>query len=223
MNHAEALEISAVEKYALGELTPELREAFEEHFFDCPACAADVLAATVFMDEASRQFEEHPAPIASPRAARVLPFLRPVLLIPALAASLLVVAYQNIVTYPSLKQQTAALNQPQVLASLPLVNGISRGEEQQTIAVRRGQPYLLAVDLPADGRFPNYLCSLYAPSGKKLWQLTVSSIQARDTLPIRVPAADATEGVNSLAVQGIGSDPTPVNLATYRFNVKLSD
>jgi anti-sigma factor RsiW len=44
MNHDEAVQLMATEKYLLNELTPEQREAFEAHFFECVDCAKDVRA-----------------------------------------------------------------------------------------------------------------------------------------------------------------------------------
>src|SRR5579859_7140734 len=39
MNHEEAIRMMGTEQYLLNELSPELREQFEEHFFDCGICA----------------------------------------------------------------------------------------------------------------------------------------------------------------------------------------
>ena len=55
MDHSQAVEQMAAERYLLNELTPEAREAFEEHFFDCPECAMDLRAAAAFVDEAKAQ------------------------------------------------------------------------------------------------------------------------------------------------------------------------
>ena len=44
MDHRQATQLTAVEKYLLDELTPEVRDQFEEHFFDCQDCAADLRA-----------------------------------------------------------------------------------------------------------------------------------------------------------------------------------
>jgi anti-sigma factor RsiW len=52
MTHAEAIQDMATEKCLLGELDNERREAFEEHFFECPECAMAVRAAAVFLEEA---------------------------------------------------------------------------------------------------------------------------------------------------------------------------
>ena len=50
MDHYEALQLQAVEKYVLGELPPPLRNDFEEHFFECQECAQNVKAAAEFVD-----------------------------------------------------------------------------------------------------------------------------------------------------------------------------
>jgi len=50
MDHNEALQLQAAEKYVLGELPPPLRDEFEEHFFECQECAQDVIAAAEFVD-----------------------------------------------------------------------------------------------------------------------------------------------------------------------------
>jgi hypothetical protein len=47
MGHDEAVRILATEKYLLGELSPELRDQFEEHLFDCQRCAFDLRAAAL--------------------------------------------------------------------------------------------------------------------------------------------------------------------------------
>src|SRR4051812_2149287 len=42
MNHDEAIQSMAAERYILDDLEPTDRDAFEEHFFDCTECTADV-------------------------------------------------------------------------------------------------------------------------------------------------------------------------------------
>ena len=50
MNHNEAVREQAVERYLLGELPEDARARFEEHFFDCALCAADLKDGAVFVD-----------------------------------------------------------------------------------------------------------------------------------------------------------------------------
>ena len=52
MDHNEAVRMRAAGKYILGELSPVLREQYEEHFFACVACALEVKAAAAFVDSA---------------------------------------------------------------------------------------------------------------------------------------------------------------------------
>ena len=49
MSHEEALRLLAPERYLLCEFDDNLREAFEDHFFDCPDCAADLRAGITFL------------------------------------------------------------------------------------------------------------------------------------------------------------------------------
>src|SRR5262245_30505449 len=45
MEHQEAIDTLASERYILGEMSEAERDSFEEHFFSCAECADDVLAA----------------------------------------------------------------------------------------------------------------------------------------------------------------------------------
>src|SRR6516164_9444118 len=50
MDHMEAERQMLSERYLLNELTPEMREEFEEHFFSCQQCALDLEAGAAFLD-----------------------------------------------------------------------------------------------------------------------------------------------------------------------------
>ncbi len=52
MNHQDALQEMAVERYLLGELSGAALDRFEEHLFECPQCATDVRAGATFIDAA---------------------------------------------------------------------------------------------------------------------------------------------------------------------------
>ena len=58
MDHEEAVRLQAAEKYVLGELAEELREAYEQHYFDCQECATEVIATAAFVDGARDIFKE---------------------------------------------------------------------------------------------------------------------------------------------------------------------
>jgi hypothetical protein len=225
MDHRQATESMAVEKYLLEELTPEVREDFEEHFFDCQECSIELRATAGFIDAAKKEFKVNPVPkpgAISGRKSYWAP-LRPALAWSALAASLVVTAYQNVVVYPGLRTQIAELNAPEILPPLSLVGGNSRGGGGiPAVAVGANQPFLLLLDIPTQDRFSSYTCLLYAPSGLVSWRGEVSAQSAKDTVPIRVPSTDRPSGAYTLLVQGNGdqaSTGTAVDLARYRFTL----
>jgi hypothetical protein len=229
MDHQEAIQSTAVEKYLLSEMSPPERDAFEEHYFDCPECAADLRATAAFLDAAKQELKAAPAAMPELEAAKkphsVLQW-KPVLAWTALAASLLVSAYQNIVVYPPLTREVAQLKAPKILPSLSLVSGNSRGGETPSIAMSKGQPFLLLIDIPTQDRFLSYTCSLYSPSGVPVWHIQVSAQEAKDTVSIRVPAIEKVAGTYTLLVQGDSdraSAGPPVDLAHYHFALKVQD
>jgi hypothetical protein len=228
MDHTEAVNQYAVEKYLLGELSPEARDVFEEHYFGCEECAIDLRAASVFIAQ-SRKELARPTLVAAESKTKGKLFnfpslLRPAFAVPAMAAMLLVIGFQNLVTVPHLQEEVAVATQPQILPAVTLVDGQSRGEEIRTLIAKAHEPFLLSVDVPTDGRFSGYLCSLYSPSGKMVWQLRIPPSQAADTVPIQVPADSTEAGENTLLIQGISSDAqssAPVDIAKYRFLLQI--
>ncbi|HWC65286.1 MAG TPA: zf-HC2 domain-containing protein [Thermoanaerobaculia bacterium] len=82
MDHPSIDEELVPERYVAGRLSPEEREKFEEHFFECPACIETVELVRRFRDDLRETFEATPP---APRAGRPPAFLTLLL-----AASLLV-------------------------------------------------------------------------------------------------------------------------------------
>src|ERR1700735_5433078 len=113
MDHSEAVQLMATERYLLGEMSTEQREAFEEHFFECYACALDVRAEAAFIQEAKVQLPLMAVPAAVPAAPVVgkgekkhrdwFGWMRPTWAVPAFAALLVIIGYQNLATIPGLK------------------------------------------------------------------------------------------------------------------------
>ena|ERR1700733_2813922 len=221
MDHQQATQLTAVEKYLLDELTPELRDDFEEHFFDCQECATDLRVTAGFIDAAKNEFKINPAkkpgPVANSKL-RSLSLWPTALVWSALAASLLVIAYQNMVVYPRFKSEISELKAPEILPAVSLVAGNSRGGQIPVATVGTGQPFLLLVDIPAEDRFSSYTCLLYSPSGSLSWRVDVSPQLAKDTVSIRVPSAGRGAGEYTLAVQG-NMAGSAVDLAHYRFSL----
>ena len=229
MDHQEAIGLSVVERYLLGELSPLERDDFEEHFFNCHDCATDVRLTSQFLDGARKELGRDRVEGRAP--ARVKPsslgawlaaLLRPAVLGPVMALLLLVVGYQNFVLYPHLAQSLAQLRQPAVLSAVSLISANSRAEGHLQVNGTANQPVLLALDIPGEERFASYVCELVTASGTVLWRVPVSTLQAHDTVSIEVPAGTLHPGDYALVVKGLthGSEGT-VDLARYPFALQF--
>jgi len=60
MDHTEAVRLMAAERYLLDDLTSELQEGFEEHYFECQECALDVRAGNAFIGYAKLELAAKP-------------------------------------------------------------------------------------------------------------------------------------------------------------------
>jgi len=230
MEHSQAVEQMAAERYLLNELTPEAREAFEQHFFDCPDCALDLRAAAAFMDEAKVQLPAlnasaplRPSPSAvKPRAKRDQWFswLRPAFAVPVFAALLLLVGYQNLITMPSLR---AEADQPRLLAWTPL-HGATRGGARTTITADREHGVDLPIDLtplPGSPAYGSYAFDLVDSQGKTVWTgsiaAPVSGESGAQRISLAIPAAMLRKASYTVAVSGGGAngERTPIDKYTF--------
>jgi hypothetical protein len=228
MNHQDALREMAVERYLLGELSGESLDSFEEHLFECPECTMDVRAGATFIDGAR-------AELGSPRRVAVPVvkstrrwtswFASPWILGPALAACMLVLGVQTFVVQPRRLVEVARAQTPAVLNPLVLANAGARGDSMPEVVAPEHGSFVVSLDVPTNGGFSGYRCSLTGADGSVVWQTTVSPEQARDALLINVPTDKVKEGLNIFVIQGLpadgGSGGTLEDLAKYRFRVRI--
>lgn len=225
MNHNEAIREQAVERYLLGELAGDARARFEEHFFDCAICASELKTGAVFVDALKTERQQQRA--ASPKSdihlvpKRTAPWLRP-WLVPALAASLLVVAYQNILILPAMRRAAAVAQTPAVMNNVILANIDARGADIPKLAAPAFGSFLISVDIPSKDDYASYVCLLYNASGERLWQMPITAQQAENTVSVRVPTDKAASGINELRVLGVPSTGgSPVEVGRYRFSLQI--
>jgi len=208
MDHSEALRLKATEKYLLNELDPEQLDQFEEHMFDCPECAVDVRAAAMFVEQSKAVLAEGLGPVP----VKLVPatesgwfnWLRPAFAVPALALLLLVVGYQNLVTYPKLHQ---ALGTPHSLPWAAVNVGTYGAAEVGTeIPIIPGRGFLLLVRIPPEAAFTQYSADLFNPSGQREFSLRMpvpsDRDQKQDRWAIQVPGASWVPGTYTLKVRG---------------------
>jgi hypothetical protein len=228
MTHQDALQEMAVERYLLGELSGASLDSFEEHLFECPECTTDVKAGITFIDAARVELRT-PERAAKPHVESGLKwiswFISPWVLAPALAACLVMLAFQTFVLQPRMKLELARAQNPAVLNPLVLANAGARGDSVPEIVAPKHGSFVVSLDVPTTGGFSGYRGSLYAPDGSLLWQTTISPEQAHDAVLINVPSDKVKDGINTFAIQGLSpggnTSGTLENLAKYRFRVRI--
>jgi hypothetical protein len=235
IDHSRAADGRFVEQYLLDELSPELRDEFEEHFFDCVECSSELRAASSFLRAAKEELAKPELLLhsstpssSSKNPLRTLHLWRPLWTLSALAACLLVIVYQNVFTMPRLRGEVAGLHLPSVLSSISLVGGNSRGGVIPSSTLGQEKSILLQVDIPAEDRFSSYTCSLYSPQHQLLWTVGVSADEAKNTVSIRAPLAGGAGGIYSLEVRGksasqSGSSSSEIEVANYHFALSASN
>jgi Putative zinc-finger len=238
MDHSEARQQMLAEKYLLNELPSEARDAFEEHFFDCPECAFDLRAGEAFVKEAKIQLPGLTVPppqgfgsgVTDPKrngrfslSAWLKPlFASPAFAAPVFATLLLVVGYQNLVMLPAMR---TAATEPRLLPSVALHTG-SRGGAPTVVEADRKHGVALAIDVPEQGTYPTYAVDLYDPAGKLAWtqKISASEIRAEDgTLTLAIPGAGLSQGTYSLAISGVSAAGQNTEIARRAFDIHFND
>ena len=224
MDHDLAVKSQACEKYLLGELSPELRDAYEEHYFGCTECAAQLSAAAEIMAAGRGILAAAPAPVPQADYVRVprgwFPWLQPIVAIPAFAVLLLLIGYQTFVTIPHWRKAA----EPQVLPMFSLISANTRGEGGLVFSVAADEPFGVYVDVPAEQAYTSYVLRLEDPAGASTPLRSITFREAQKTQVVTVnPGRRA--GKFTIVVSGLttpGADAsTAKELARLQFTVEL--
>jgi hypothetical protein len=205
MDHDVVVGQKMTERYLLNELDPEMRDEFEEHFFDCPVCALDVRAGAMFVEQSKVVLAEKPTEVSArpPTPVKVkqgwFAWLRPTVAIPVMALLLAVIGYQNLVKYPRLVR---TMNSPKVYP-VALVNVGTWGSGGPVIPIRAGEGFSLLVRIPPEGGYSYYKAELNNPGGKVEWTVTIPATSGQDQWSVQVPGTNRVAGRYTLAVLGV--------------------
>jgi anti-sigma factor RsiW len=229
MDHDEVVRQKMTERYLLNELDPHARDEFEEHYFDCPDCAADVHAGALFVEQSKvvlrtevriedgkKIQSERTAASANrmpvPQRSGWFGWLRPAFAVPVIALLLVVIAYQDRAS--RLLQQ--AVDSPQVLASAVVNVNVRGGAEPISVPAHAGQAFGLTLNLPPDSRFSSYKLDLYSPQGKLEWSRTITA-SGNDLLSLYIPAgvSGSDRDPGTLAVHGLIANGESEDLGRY--------
>lgn len=240
MEHKEAVSIGATERYLLGELGDDERDAFEEHYFSCTECAADVRAASQFVEGAAHVLSNGAgakgALLAAPggsapereRKPRRLPhrglawfFPMPLGAAATLAAAVGLLAWQSLVALPATRDELARATRPQP-ASWAFLS-VSRAEPQ-TVTVARAEGWLgLTLSRSSSTEaYPYYRCRL-SRAGEASIDWTVPAPEPGGELQAALRLERMSAGRYELALDGLRGPDGPVgaaSVARYEFSLR---
>jgi hypothetical protein len=219
MDHAEAVQHNAAERYTIGDLPVAEVEEFERHFFECPQCSEELRALSILVSNARAVFVE-PAVVAAPPAVvpqpRVIEKARawwrePWVLGPAFSA-IAVVVFLSL--SPGLQQRAGKIEQ---VSSFPLF-AASRGEETPVTPAAGATSYTLYMDKTWEGSSDSYRAVIRDETGNT----ERASFSLKDPGPgrfveISIPTGSLSAGRYVLVVQDKGQD-----LARYPFTLRLN-
>jgi len=216
MTHADAVTNQAADKYLLSELSLEEREQFEEHFFSCPECAAEVKAGAAFAANVREVLTERTdrrtahRPADQPKVRGLLGWRRPALALSLACASLFAIV--NVVLLMRLHH----LDAPQAYPAF-FLRGTARGDEQVLHVPRTARFAGLSVDVPPGRAVAGYRATLLDPAGHALSPIDLPAPpEAGTSLNVLVPVSGLASGTYTLVLEGGG-----VELGRFPFLLEL--
>jgi hypothetical protein len=193
MEHTDAIESNAAERYLLGEMSDDEQASFEQHYFDCRVCAADVtdgtrvmMAGRVVAAEEARTSNVVPMPV---RRFQWLPA--------AAAASLIFGLLGTGIGYRAASRQPTAL-----VRVVPIETGVSRAATPDEIpTVRAGD--LLRFDIEPHDEAVRYF-AVVACGGKNQSTDEISREVAAEAVSLQLGQLPA--GRCELVIEGVRKD-----------------
>jgi hypothetical protein len=224
MDHTEVVRTKMTERYLLDELDSEVRDEFEEHFFECRDCALDVSAGAQFVAHSKVLLGESSEPvpiraIAGPNRAQYgwLSWLRQPIAAFSMSLLLVTLGYQQLVTVPRLQSEAS---QSQVLPTAP-VNLGTYGAGGPATTVPEGKGMVLFVRIPSDGSYARFTAELFAPGGKQEGSFTVPATPGQDQWTVVVPTVHREAGTYTMAVHGITAGGERKDLGSTSFELQI--
>lgn len=219
MDHLDAENMKAVERYMLGELSVSEVEDFERHFFDCPQCSEELRALTIFQENARAVFAEQdlapmPAKVNAPQSADGRwSWLSPLFFgnraWGAVAAALIVGIFAGYLAF-SRKEDVQQVSQYPLYAE-------ARGEENIIAPAAGSKSYALYLDKNWDGNYASYRAVVRDSSGSEKLALPV---KPAESIQFSVPSHKLDSGKYVLVMYGRNGDKE-TELARYPFTLQV--
>jgi hypothetical protein len=228
MNHQEAENTKATERYLLREMTNEERMAFEDHYLDCAQCLEAVTFGADFLDSGHEMAEEKGVQqsAAVPWYHRMFSALRPVLKpVPAIAltAAVALAAF-------SVYQQKRITNQQNLIADLKapsqefryVVSGAQR-RGSNAIVLSRNERLSLLINFVPKHEFTSYRAEITGPGLPTGYSVPVAVTEQDYSVMVSLPVAVLTGGEYQVNFLGRVEGGEETKLVSNSFEVKLKD
>lgn len=212
MTHEQAVSLQAVERYLLGELTEQQRNAFEAHYFDCAQCFEQAQLSQEFMHHARQVLDPRPEP---GWLARILgDFRRPALafVTAGLLCAVGIGVYQQ--------DRINSLKGPRV-ESRYTVTGEARGSEK-LVSVARSAQVGLRVEFQRESRFVSYQAQIVSEAGKVKFSVPVPADLTDDSVVVTLPADLLEAGAYKLIIYGVTADGQQIEAGHGGFELQFT-
>jgi hypothetical protein len=215
MEHKVAVKMNAASRYVLGELTEAERDEYEEHVFDCLACAEELKYAEKFKAAARQAFAEDPGlgtHYAEHGTLWQRMFQSPYVASFALAAVILAVGGG------SFRAGMAHNRQPQLVTAEPVLlseqdsSRSGRGSEEAAsspdsqpkglVTASANESFKVNFEIPP-GDFDSYDITVTGTDGFTKMAFTASQKKAQSMLEIIFPAGTLQSGKYFVVVRGV--------------------
>ena len=219
INHDDAIKDLMAERYLLGELNTDERDAYEEHLFSCNACFEQVKAGTEFVSHLRHIDTPHPqVPLAPGFMSRVMAGIRQPLTITMFTFLVLMggfAVHQN--------SEISYLKEPRPEIR-SVLTGIAHGSSEiHVIRVPRNSALSLNVEYAPKGEFISYRAQILSSSGKALHTVALPETQVGTTATVALPADALKPAQYSMVVFGRRSDGTQEEVGRGAFELQFTN
>jgi Putative zinc-finger len=215
MSHEQAVSKQAAERYVLAELSQEEREAFEGHYFDCPACFEQVQLGAEFLHHTRDVLDPEPE---KGWLARMLGDLRrpaPAFVSAALLLAVGTSVYQRV--------QLADSKAPRLESRYLLVGQAKGAGSAKVLNVSRKAALSLQVEFLRKPEFVSYQAQIVNASGAVKAKTPMAAVVADDSLTISVPADALDADAYSVVVYGVTADGAKTEAGSGSFELRFSE
>jgi hypothetical protein len=204
MDHIEAQEKQAVERYILFEMKPDERDAFEEHFFDCRVCADDVRESARLV-AAGRTVARDTANVVSFRRSWTA-------WIPAAAAAVLVIIAAGLYVP---RRSSPSLERTQ---RHDIYAGMARGDSESSIELRANAVEALSIDIEPNMAYARYEVVVRDSSKRAVATYRASADEAKNSIDLLLGSLPA--GSYVLAIEGVDTNGNRTGIAAHPLKVR---